>query len=101
MDTLVDRGWEDVDGDERTVAHLLSDQLEFADMLLLNKCDLVTAAQLGLSPDVLPTLYHAAQSAFAPQRALDGATLAQWSAAAPEGGGGLSWAAMFLSRSLR
>ena len=28
MDTLVDRGWHEVEGDERTVAHLLCDQLE-------------------------------------------------------------------------
>ena len=45
MDTLVDRGWDEVDGETRTVAHLLADQLEFADLLLINKCDLVTAAQ--------------------------------------------------------
>ena len=47
VDTLVDRGWHEVEGDKRTVAHLLCDQLEFADLLLLNKCDLVTAEQLG------------------------------------------------------
>ena len=47
MDTLVDRGWHEVEGDKRTVAHLLCDQLMFADLLLLNKCDLATEEQLG------------------------------------------------------
>ena len=42
MDTLVDRGWQAGKGDERTIAHLLCDQLEFANVLLVNKCDLVT-----------------------------------------------------------
>ena len=47
MDTLVDRGWNDSEGDERTVCHLLCDQVEFADMLLINKTDLVSEKQLG------------------------------------------------------
>ena len=47
MDTLVDRGWQEVDGDKRTVAHLLCDQIEFANLILVNKCDLVSQAQLG------------------------------------------------------
>ena len=47
MDTLVDRGWHEVEGDKRTVAHLLCDQLEFANLLLINKCDLVSEAQCG------------------------------------------------------
>ena len=37
----------EVEGDKRTVAHLLVDQLEFANLLLVNKRDLVTAEQLG------------------------------------------------------
>ena len=45
MDTLVDRGWHELDGDKRTISHLLCDQLEYADLLLINNCDLVTAAQ--------------------------------------------------------
>ena len=47
VDTLIDRNWHEVAGDQRTVAHLLCDQLEFADLLLLNKCDLATEEQLG------------------------------------------------------
>ena len=29
MDTLVARGWQATEGDERTVAHLLCDQIQF------------------------------------------------------------------------
>ena len=47
MDTLVDRGWQEVEGEQRTVAHLLCDQIEFANLILINKRDLVTEVQLG------------------------------------------------------
>ena len=47
MDTLADRGWQEVEGDERTVAHLLCEQIDFANLILVNKKDLVTRKQLG------------------------------------------------------
>ena len=61
MDTLVDRGWQSVDGDARTVAHLLVEQLEFANLLLVNKCDLVTEEKLGAVEALLRKLNPTAE----------------------------------------
>ena len=46
MDTLSDRGWQAGSEDTRTVPQLLCDQLEFANILLVNKVDLLDDAQL-------------------------------------------------------
>lgn len=67
MDTLVDRGWQAAEDDDRTVSHLLCEQLEFADVLLVNKTDLLSESQLltvetllkRINPtaEVIPSVY--------------------------------------------
>ncbi|GAA1088944.1 GTP-binding protein [Nocardiopsis metallicus] len=44
-DDLVERGLDAYEDDERTVSDLLVDQVEFADLILVNKIDLVTPEQ--------------------------------------------------------
>jgi len=47
-ETLMDRGLTDMEGDHRTIVNLLTDQIEFANVILLNKTDLVTPEHLGI-----------------------------------------------------
>ena len=64
---LKDRNLTDIEGDERTIVNLLTDQVEFANIILLNKTDLVSESDLRnlydiihkLNPDakIIPTNY--------------------------------------------
>ena len=55
-ESLLDRKEAAGDLDERDVADLLIDQIEFCDVLILNKCDLITKEQLERLEKVLRTL---------------------------------------------
>jgi G3E family GTPase len=45
---LLDRNLTDMEGDYRTIVNLLVDQIEFANVIVLNKTDLIDAKTLGL-----------------------------------------------------
>ncbi len=60
-DMLEDRGQQVADGDDRTVVHLLTDQIEFADTILLNKTDLVDEPTAGRIESILRALNPTAE----------------------------------------
>jgi len=47
-ETLMDRELTDMEDDHRTIVNLLTDQIEFANVIILNKTDLVTSEDLGI-----------------------------------------------------
>ncbi|WP_082235428.1 GTP-binding protein [Halobacillus massiliensis] len=60
-DRLLDRKQSLGEDDERNLADLLIDQIEFCNVLLLNKCDMVTEEQLKALTNVIQTLQPEAE----------------------------------------
>ncbi len=55
-ETILDRKMTDDEEDDRSIVNLLTDQVEFANVIILNKSDLVTDDQLGLLEKTLHKL---------------------------------------------
>ena len=53
---LKDRNLTEIEGDERTIVNLLTDQVEFANVVLLNKTDLVKEVELRNLSDIIKKL---------------------------------------------
>ena len=74
---LLDRDLTDMEGDYRTIVNLLTDQIEFANVIILNKTDLINTETLGflkaairkLNPDA--ALLHAEFGKIDPQKILN------------------------------
>ncbi len=73
---LLDRALTDIDGDDRTIVDLLTDQIEFADVILLNKADLVEKETIGVLEAMIKKLnprakiYTATNSVIDPNKIL-------------------------------
>ncbi|UZT99193.1 GTP-binding protein [Chryseobacterium fluminis] len=53
---LADRNLTDIEGDRRAIVNLLTDQIEFANVIILNKTDLVDADTLGFLKSAIKRL---------------------------------------------
>ncbi len=60
-ETLVDRELTDIEDDFRTIVNLLTDQIEFANVIILNKTDLVTKEHLGILKAAITKLNQSAK----------------------------------------
>jgi G3E family GTPase len=58
---LKDRNLTDIEGDERTIVNLITDQIEFANVILLNKTDLVSQSEVKNLKDIITKLNPKAQ----------------------------------------
>lgn len=70
-DTLETRELTDMEGDRRTIVDLLTDQVEFADVIVLNKADLASSEALGILTATLKKLNPRAQIIEAVHGAVD------------------------------
>ena len=53
---LTDRNLSDIEGDNRSIVNLLTDQIEFSNVTIINKCDLVTKDHLDLLKSIIHKL---------------------------------------------
>ncbi len=60
-ETLMDRDLTDMEDDYRTIVNLLTDQVEFANVIILNKIDLVPVEQIGILQAAIKKLNPGAQ----------------------------------------
>ena len=60
-ETLMDRKMTDIEGDYRTIVNLLTDQVEFANVIILNKVDLVPEKELGILRSTIQKLNPSAK----------------------------------------
>ncbi len=60
-ETLTDRDLTDIEGDYRTIVDLLTDQIEFANVIILNKADLVTKKELSFLTNTINKLNPSAK----------------------------------------
>jgi len=58
---LIDRELTDIENDNRTIVNLLTDQIEFCNVIILNKTDLVSKEHLGILRSVLYKLNPSAK----------------------------------------
>lgn len=56
IETLQDRQATDMEGDNRTIVNLLTDQIEFANVIVLNKTDMITPEETGILTSVMKKL---------------------------------------------
>ena len=60
-ETLMDRKMTDIEGDYRTIVNLLTDQVEFANVIILNKVNLVPKKDLGMLHSTIKKLNPSAK----------------------------------------